>query len=129
MCISPDGDFFAALRAGKADVVTGHIDTITDKSIKLKNGKSIDDIDIIITATGLKVQLCGNASLSIDGEPLSVGDKFVWRGAMLQDVPVRNHPFQMYNSNMKPRTSLSSSATPTPHGRSVQMPPSASSCD
>jgi monooxygenase len=129
MCISPDGDFFAALRAGKADVVTGHIDTITDRSIKLKNGKSIDDIDIIITATGLKVQLCGNASLSIDGEPLSVGDKFVWRGAMLQDVPVRNHPFQVYNSNMKPRTSLSSSATPTPHGRSVQMPPSVSLCD
>ena len=87
MCISPDGDFFAALRSGKADVVTGHIDTITSTGIKLKNGKSIDDIDIIVTATGLKVQLCGNAALSIDGSPIAVGDKFVWRGAMLQDVP------------------------------------------
>ena len=87
MCISPDGDFFAALRSGKADVVTGHIDTVTEKGIMLKNGQSIDDVDIIITATGLKVQLCGNATLAVDGVPVSIGDKFVWRGAMLQDVP------------------------------------------
>lgn len=88
MCISPDGDFFSALRSGKGDVVTGQIETFEGKSIKLKDGKSIDDVDIVITATGLKVQLCGNAQLSVDSEPISIGDKFVWRGAMLQDIPV-----------------------------------------
>jgi cation diffusion facilitator CzcD-associated flavoprotein CzcO len=88
MCISPDGDFFSALHSGKGDVVTGHIEGFEGRSILLKDGKRIDDVDIVITATGLKVQLCGNAKLSVDGEAASIGEKFVWRGAMLQDIPV-----------------------------------------
>lgn len=51
MCISPDGDFFEALRSGKGDVATGHIDTVTQRSIKLKNGKTIDDIDVSLAVS------------------------------------------------------------------------------
>ena len=30
MCMVPDGDFFAAVRAGKADVVTDHVEAFVD---------------------------------------------------------------------------------------------------
>jgi len=86
MCITPGGDFFAALRSGKADVVTDNIDTITAKGINLKSGAQLE-ADIIVTATGLKIQLGGGMKLSVDGKPQSMGDKFIWRGALLQDIP------------------------------------------
>ena len=86
MCVTPNGDFFAALRSGKASIATGHIDAVTSDGIRLKSGQFIP-ADIVITATGLKVQMCGNASLSIDGSKINIGDKYLWRGSMLQDVP------------------------------------------
>lgn len=86
MCITPNGDFFAALRSGKATVATGHIETVTSEGVRLESGEFIP-ADIIITATGLKIQMCGDATLSIDGKRVNIGDKFLWRGSMLQDVP------------------------------------------
>ena len=86
MCVTPNGDFFQALRSGKADIATGHIETVTKNGIVMKSGQKLD-ADIIITATGLKVVLCGNATLSVDGQKISLGDKFLWRGSMLESVP------------------------------------------
>jgi cation diffusion facilitator CzcD-associated flavoprotein CzcO len=86
MCITPGGDFFEALRTGKSDIVTDTISTVTETGITCSSGKHID-ADIIITATGLKIQLMGHATLSVDNVPIKVSDKFVWKGAMLQDVP------------------------------------------
>ena len=88
MCITPGGDFFAALRTGKADVVTGVIDTVTADGIRLKSAPdSILEADIIVSATGLKVQFLGHAVMTVDGTPVNLGEKFLWRGCMLQDVP------------------------------------------
>jgi cation diffusion facilitator CzcD-associated flavoprotein CzcO len=50
ICISPNGDFFEALREGKADIATGVIENVTEKSIDLVSGQVIN-ADIIITAT------------------------------------------------------------------------------
>lgn len=86
LCITPLGDFFAALRTGKADIATDQIDTVTETGIQLKSGQHID-ADIIITATGLKMQIGGGSQLFVDNEPINVADKFIWRGVMLQDVP------------------------------------------
>ncbi|MCJ1318424.1 hypothetical protein MMC15_003752 [Xylographa vitiligo] len=86
MCVSPDGDFFKSLHTGKADVVTGVIDTVTETGIKMKSGRSLD-ADIIITATGLKIQLAGGAHISLDGERVEVTEKFLWHNLMLQDLP------------------------------------------
>lgn len=86
VCATVDGDFFAALRSGKADVVTDTIKTVTANSIELESGKSLQP-DTIVTATGLKLQFGGKIRFSIDGEPLKVAEKYAWRAAMLQDVP------------------------------------------
>ncbi|MCJ1394783.1 hypothetical protein MMC18_007663 [Xylographa bjoerkii] len=86
LCVSPDGDFFKALHTGKADVVTGVIDTVTETGIKMKSGRSLD-ADIIITATGLKIQVGGGTHISVDSKPVNFTKKFLWHNIMLQDVP------------------------------------------
>ena len=85
-CASMDGDFFAALRSGKADVVTGHIQEVTGKSIVLKSGEVLHP-DVIVTATGLKLKFGGGIRFSVDGEGFVPADRFAWKSAMLQDVP------------------------------------------
>ncbi|KAL2194762.1 hypothetical protein P885DRAFT_71167 [Corynascus similis CBS 632.67] len=85
-CACVDGDFFAALRSGKADVVTGTIKTVTARTIELDSGETLHP-DVIVTATGLKLRFGGGISFSVDGKPFKWSDKFAWRSAMLQDVP------------------------------------------
>ena len=85
-CACVDGDFFAALRSGKASVITGTIKTVTDKAIELDSGESLRP-DVIVTATGLKLRFGGGIGFSLDGQPFKLSDKFAWRAAMLQDVP------------------------------------------
>lgn len=96
LCVCPDGDFYKALHTGHADVVTGTIKTVTPAGIQLNSGTFLD-ADIIVTATGLKLQLAGGATVDVDGKPLSPADKFIWRGSMLQDVP--NASFVMGYTN------------------------------
>ena len=38
MCIVPDGDLFAAMRAGKASIVNGEIETFTETGLRLTSG-------------------------------------------------------------------------------------------
>lgn len=86
LCLCPDGDFFKAMRSGKASVVTDTITTVTPTGIQLASGKHIDT-DIIITATGLKLKIGGGAQITVDNVPHTVGEKYLWKGVMLQDVP------------------------------------------
>jgi cation diffusion facilitator CzcD-associated flavoprotein CzcO len=86
-CACADGDFFAALRSEKADVVTGRIKTVTEKTIELESGETVGPVDVIVTATGLKLRFGGGIKFSLDGKPFRWADKFAWRAAMLQDVP------------------------------------------
>lgn len=86
LCICPDGDFFRSLRKGKADVKTDTIKTVTKNGVALNSGETLD-ADIIITATGLKLQIAGGSSLSVDGEKIDIGSKYLWNGVMMQDLP------------------------------------------
>jgi cation diffusion facilitator CzcD-associated flavoprotein CzcO len=85
-CACMNGDFFAAIRSGKADVVTDKIKTIAEKRIELESGEALHP-DVIVTATGLKLHFGGGIKFMIDGEAFSVADRYAWRAAMLQDVP------------------------------------------
>lgn len=86
LCICPDGDFFKALHKGNTDIVTDTIKTVTEHGIATDGGKKLD-ADIIVTATGLKMQLAGGSRISIDGKPFNFVEKFMWKGIMLQDLP------------------------------------------
>jgi monooxygenase len=86
LCLVPDGDLFAALRAGRASVVTGEIETFTETGLRLTSGEEIA-ADIIVTATGLTVRLMGGVRIEVDGKPVEVGNTTIYKSVMLSDVP------------------------------------------
>jgi monooxygenase len=86
MCLIPDGDFFAAISSGKADVVTDHIESFTADGLSLRSGRHLG-ADVIITATGLNLQPLGGIELTLDGAAVSVPERVVYKGMMLGDVP------------------------------------------
>lgn len=86
ICAVPDGDLFKAIRNGKASVETDHIERFTENGILLKSGKLLP-ADIIITATGLKMQMLGGMSLSVDGTPYPVGEQMTYKGVLLENLP------------------------------------------
>jgi monooxygenase len=105
MCIVPDGDLFRSIRGGKASVVTGQIETFTEASVLLKDGREVP-ADIIVTATGLNVQPLGGMTLTVDGEPAQAGDRFVFKGMMLSGVPNFIFVFGYFNASWTLRVGL-----------------------
>ena len=86
LCIVPDADLFHSIKDGKVEVVTDTIQQFTTKGILLTSGKKLE-ADIIVTATGLKVQLLGGMSMHINGELGDTGKTHCYRGVMFSDVP------------------------------------------
>ena len=86
MCLTPDGDFYAAVRAGKAEVVTDHIESFTPTGIRLRSGDEIP-ADIVITATGLNLLPMGGVPLTVDGKQINPGEHLTYKGMMLDGVP------------------------------------------
>nr|WP_201586905.1 NAD(P)/FAD-dependent oxidoreductase [Psychrobacter jeotgali] len=86
LCAVPDSDLFTALHGERADVVTDQIKGFTDTGIELASGQHLK-ADIIVTATGLKLQMLGGADLYIDGEPIDVGSLMTYKAVMLEGVP------------------------------------------
>lgn len=98
LCAVPNGDLFKALRRGDASVVTDHIDHFTETGIQLKSGEHLE-ADIIVSATGLDLQLLGNASLSIDDKPVDLGKAIAYRSLMFNDIPNAAMIFGYTNSS------------------------------
>ncbi|GGB18988.1 flavin-binding monooxygenase [Flexivirga endophytica] len=86
LCVVPDGDLFRAIRSGRADVVTDHIETFTPRGIRLTSGEELE-ADIIITATGLNLRLIGGIPLTVDGAAVHFPETVAYRGLMLSGVP------------------------------------------
>jgi cation diffusion facilitator CzcD-associated flavoprotein CzcO len=86
LCLVPDNDLFDTLRSGKASVVTDTIERFTPSGITLQSGKSLD-ADIVVAATGLKVQLLGGLTLFVDGKQVDTGKALSYKGMMFSDVP------------------------------------------
>ena len=86
LCLVPDADFFRAIRQGKVSVVTDQIDTFTETGIKLKSGAELE-ADLVVTATGLVLVPVGGAKLTVDGEPVDLSKRFIYKGMMYSDVP------------------------------------------
>ncbi|MFE0354717.1 flavin-containing monooxygenase [Streptomyces nigra] len=86
LCVVPGGDLFKVLKRGEASIATGQIDTFTADGIRLKSGQEIK-ADIIVTATGLTVRLMGGMTLSVDGQPVDVKDRVLYKAVLLEGVP------------------------------------------
>jgi monooxygenase len=86
MCLIPDGDLFKAIKSGKASIVTDHIETFTEKGLKLASGEEIE-ADVIVTATGLNLLMMGGMTLSVDGKEVKASETVGYKGMMLSGVP------------------------------------------
>lgn len=86
LCFTPNGDFFEAIRNGKADISTGEVETVTEDSIVLASGSRLS-ADIIVTATGLKLGLGGRIQFSVAGKAVDLADRYAWRSVLFQDIP------------------------------------------
>ncbi|KAI0163932.1 putative flavin-binding monooxygenase [Xylariaceae sp. FL1272] len=86
LCLCPDGDFYKSLHQPNTNVVTGKIDTVTEDGVQMQDGTKIE-ADVIVTATGLKMQLGGHVDLFVNGEKTEFKDRLLWNGAMVEDVP------------------------------------------
>ncbi len=86
MCLVPEGDLFEALKSGEASVVTDHVETFTESGIRLVSGEELE-ADLIVTATGLNLQLLGGVTVAVDGEPVKFSDTLTYKGMMFSDVP------------------------------------------
>ncbi|UBX52808.1 flavin-containing monooxygenase [Acinetobacter pseudolwoffii] len=86
LCVVPDGDLFKILREGQASVVTDQIESLTETGIQLKSGQHLE-ADIIVSATGLNIQILGGIQATIDGQPVDTSQHMLYRGIMVSDVP------------------------------------------
>jgi cation diffusion facilitator CzcD-associated flavoprotein CzcO len=82
----PDGDLFAALREGKASIVTDTIDTFTEDGIRVGSGEELR-ADVVVTATGFDLCAFGGVAFTVDGEPVHFPERVTWRGVMISGVP------------------------------------------
>jgi cation diffusion facilitator CzcD-associated flavoprotein CzcO len=86
ICLVPDADLFASLREQRASVVTDEIETWTPTGIRLKSGRELQ-ADIIVSATGLRLQIGGGATFSVDGTPIEFARTMVYKGTCYSGVP------------------------------------------
>ncbi|MGL5809364.1 MAG: flavin-containing monooxygenase [Nocardioides sp.] len=86
ICLVPRGDLFAALRAGTAAVVTGEIARFTAEGIEMADG-SLLEVDLIVTATGLRLLPVGGIDLVVDGREIDLPGTMTYRATMLAGVP------------------------------------------
>jgi monooxygenase len=86
LCLVPDSDLFRAFRDRSASIVTDEIESFTETGIKLKSGSALE-ADVVVTATGLVLELLGGIALSVDGKAVDLSRSLNYRGAMFSDVP------------------------------------------
>jgi monooxygenase len=86
LCLVPNGDLFRAIRAKRASVVTDRIETFTETGIQLESGAELE-ADLIVTATGLNLQVLGGLTLTVDGEPVDIAKTLSYKGMMSSGVP------------------------------------------
>jgi cation diffusion facilitator CzcD-associated flavoprotein CzcO len=110
LCVVPDGDLFRVIRHGRADIVTDRIKRFTSTGIELASGDELA-ADIIISATGLNVQLLGGAELEVDGEPVPLNQRVSYKSVLLEGVPNASLVFGYTNASWTLKADLAAEYT------------------
>lgn len=86
LCLVPDGDLFKALNKNNCHIVTEHIEAFENNGLRLKNGDLLP-ADIVVSATGLSLQVLGGTALKVDGKTVAINKCYVYKSVMLSEVP------------------------------------------
>jgi cation diffusion facilitator CzcD-associated flavoprotein CzcO len=98
VCFVPDGDLFDVLKSGRAEVVTDRIETFTPTGLRLASGRELA-ADIVVSATGLTLNLLGDVAFSIDGQPGDFTKTLGYKGMMFSGVPNLIYTFGYTNAS------------------------------
>jgi monooxygenase len=107
LCVIPGGDLYAAVKAGRASVVTDRIASFEPEGIRLESGDFLA-ADIVVSATGLSLIPCGGIEVSVDGTKVDIGARTAYRGLMLDGVPNLAYCIGYTNASWTLRADLSS---------------------
>jgi len=105
IAIVPDGDFFAALREGKASIVTDTIEEFTATGVRVSSGEELE-ADIVVTATGFNLSAFGDIPFTVDGETVDFTQRITWRGIMISGVPNMAYVFGYFRHSWTLRADL-----------------------
>ncbi len=105
LCLVPDADLFKAISSGKAAIVTDQIERFESGGIHLKSGHFLA-ADIVVTATGLKLEALGGMALRVDGQPCRIGDALAYKGMMFSGIPNLAQSFGYINASWTLRSDL-----------------------
>ncbi len=105
LCLVPNSDLFAAIRSGKASVVTDQIDRFTESGISLTSGNEIE-ADIIVTATGLDLLVLGGVEFVVDSDVVDFSETTSYKGMMNSNVPNLVATFGYINASWTLRADL-----------------------
>ncbi len=107
LCAVPDGDLFTVLKEGKARVVTDTIKHINHEGIVLNSGDTLP-ADIIVSATGLDLQLMGGIDINVDGVAFDMSKAKVYRGVLIENLPNLGMIFGYTNASWTLKSDLTS---------------------
>ncbi len=105
LCLVPDADLFVAIREGRASVVTDRIARFTPTGIELESGERVD-ADLVVSATGLELEVLGGVELEVDGRKVDLAETFTYKGMMCSDVPNLVQTFGYINASWTLRADL-----------------------
>jgi monooxygenase len=105
LCVAPRGDLFAAIRDGKAAVVTDRIATFTERGLELESGEELE-ADVIVTATGLNMLVLGGMKIVVDGEERNLADTVGYKGMMFSGIPNLSLAMGYTNASFTLKTDL-----------------------
>jgi len=97
LCVVPDGDLFKAIRSGRAEVVTDQIQRFTAQGLQLASGRQLA-ADIVVTATGLQLNVLGDVAVSVDGRACDFSQTLAYKGMMFSGVPNLLYTFGYTNA-------------------------------
>ena len=98
MCLLPEGDLYKSIASGKVNMVTDTIQCFTEMGVLCESGMELA-ADIIITATGLNMELLSGIDLTVDGQPIKLRKTISYKGFMFSGVPNLVHCFGYANAS------------------------------
>jgi monooxygenase len=110
VCLVPDGDLFRSIREGGSSVVTGAIDAFTSTGIRLQSGEELP-ADVVVTATGLQLNVLGDMQVVVDGSPRDLSRVLVYKGMMFSGLPNLVSTFGYTNASWTLKADLTAAYT------------------
>ena len=89
---------FREIKNGRASVVTDHIETFTEKGIRLKSGEELE-ADVVVSATGLVLEVWNGIEVSVDGRRIDASQTLSYKGMMYEGVPNMASAFGYTNAS------------------------------